>query len=84
MQKSDRLTGLFAARSDLVWSASSLNGANNDNAQWPLSALLFDILQMGKYVPYLLVKENCVPFNCKLFPRKTRFGLEDPITQKTA
>ena len=24
MQKSDRLTGLFAARSDLVWSASSL------------------------------------------------------------
>ena len=82
MQKSDRLTGLFAARSDLVWSAG--NGANNDNAQWRVSALLFDILQMGKYVHYLQVKGNCVSFNCKLLPRKTRFGLEDPITQKTA
>ena len=70
--------------SGLVCFKSGGNRANNDNAQWPLSALLFDILQMGKYVPYLLVKENCVSFNCKLFPRKTRFGLEDPITQKTA
>ena len=70
--------------SGLVCFKSDGNGVNNDNAQWRVSALLFDILQMGKYVPYLLVKENCVSFNCKLLPRKTRFGLEDPITQKTA